>query len=56
MITGKPRVPDNYNEVIADGIKVYIFKEAATAPDGIKISLNGWWKFKTLQVEGIRSN
>ncbi len=53
MYTGKPRVPKNYDEVLADGIKVYIFKEAVTAPDGIKISLGNWRGFPTLEIEGI---
>jgi len=56
VITGKPRVPESYNEVLADNIKVYIFKGAVTAPDGIKIFLDGWWKFQTLQVKGILPN
>lgn len=51
---GKPYAPENFDEITVDGIKVYIFKEAVSGPDGIKISLVGdWWIFYRLQVEGL---
>lgn len=53
VFVGKPPVTESYNEVIVDGIKVYIFKEAVTAPEGIKISLGGWWIWQNLQVIGL---
>lgn len=36
---GKPSLPQNYDLVDVNGIKVYIFKDAETEPDGIKILL-----------------
>ncbi|TEB06876.1 hypothetical protein Psch_00409 [Pelotomaculum schinkii] len=54
MSAGKPHAPEKFDEVIVDGIKVYIFKEAVSVPEGIKISLVGdWWIFHRLQVEGL---
>lgn len=54
MSAGKPHLPEKFDEVIADGIKVYIFKEAVVDPEGIKISRVGAWAlFHRLQVEGL---
>lgn len=53
MSTGKPSVPAGYDEVAVDGIKVYMFKDAVAAPEGIKISLLVRWKFKFLQITGL---
>jgi hypothetical protein len=50
----KPSVPGSYDEVIVDGIKVYIFKGAVSVPDGIKISRASDWRVpQNLQVEGL---
>lgn len=50
----KPSVTESYDEVIAGGIKVYIYKGAVSAPNGIKISLASDWRIpQNLQVEGL---
>ncbi|TEB14731.1 hypothetical protein Psfp_02694 [Pelotomaculum sp. FP] len=36
---GKPTSPQNYDLVVVNGIKVYIFKGAETEPGGITISV-----------------
>jgi len=52
----KPSEPENYEEVIVDGIKVYVFKEGAVvAPDGARIYLSGdSSSYQCLHVEGLR--
>ena len=51
---GEPYLPEGFDETIADGIKVYIYKGAVASPDGIKISRVGHWAlFHRLQVEGL---
>ncbi|TEB06932.1 hypothetical protein Psch_00466 [Pelotomaculum schinkii] len=51
---GEPSVLENYDEVIADGIKVYFFKGAVSAPDGIRIYLEGnRLVYQSLQIEGL---
>ena len=47
---GKPTLPQNYDLVDVNGIKVYIFKGAETERDGIKISIEG---DQRLHVEGL---
>lgn len=50
----KPSVPESYDEVIAGGIRIYIFKGAVSVSDGITISLaNDWRNPQNLQVEGL---
>lgn len=51
----KPSAPENYEEVMVDGIKVYVFEEGAViAPDGIRIYLSGdSYSYQCLQVEGL---
>jgi hypothetical protein len=52
--TGKPDLPGNFDDVMVDGIKVYIYKGAVASPDGIKISLEGDWAlFHNLKAEGL---
>ena len=52
--TGKPSLPENYDLVDANGIKVHIFKGAVSKPEGIKISLEVERKvFKKLHVSGL---
>ena len=53
MITGPPRVPEKYNQVLVDGIKVYIMQGADIAPEGLKISLGSWRGVPILEVEGL---
>lgn len=47
---GKPTLPQNYDMVDINGIKVYVFKDAAIEPDGLKIHLENNQK---LQVAGL---
>ncbi len=53
VFVGKLRIPENFNEVLVDGIKVYISKGAVAGPDGIKIYLGNIRGVPTLKVEGI---
>ncbi|KAF1084728.1 hypothetical protein SPSYN_02514 [Sporotomaculum syntrophicum] len=53
MFTGLPRVPEKYDQVLADDIKVYIAQDANIAPEGLKISLGNWRGFPTLEVKGL---
>ncbi|NLI12213.1 CC/Se motif family (seleno)protein [Pelotomaculum propionicicum] len=52
----KPSAPEHYEEVIAGGIKVYVFKEGAVvAPGGARICLaDNNSPFKWLNIEGLR--
>jgi hypothetical protein len=51
---GKPSEPENYDQFVAEGIKVYIFKGAVISPEGIKISRQGDWRLlHNLLVEGL---
>ena len=52
----KPSVSENYEEVIVDGIKVYVFKEGAVvAPGGARICLaDNNSPYKWLNIEGLR--
>lgn len=52
----KPSEPEYYEEVVVDGIKVYIFKDGAVfAPDGTVICLaDNNSPLKCLNVEGLR--
>jgi len=52
----KPTAPENYEEVIADGIKVYVFKDGSViAPGGARICLaDNNSPYKTLMTEGLR--
>lgn len=52
---GEPSEPENYELVIADGIKVYILKGAVIAPEGIRIFLEGdRFIYQELEVAGLR--
>ncbi|WP_161821746.1 CC/Se motif family (seleno)protein [Sporotomaculum syntrophicum] len=54
VFAGKSRLPEIfYNEVLTNGIKVYISKGVLVEPDGIKISLGNLRGVPTLEVEGI---
>lgn len=54
VTTGKPHLPENFDEMMVDGIKIYIYKGAVAAPDGVKISLEGDWAlFYNLKAEGL---
>lgn len=52
----KPSTPEAYEEVIVDGIKVYIFKEGVViAPGGVRICLaDNNSPYKSLITEGLR--
>ncbi len=52
----KPSTPGNYEEVIVDGIKVYVFKDGVVvAPGGARIHLgDNNSPYKTLITEGLR--
>jgi hypothetical protein len=52
----KPPSPENYKEVVVDGIKVYIFKDGAViAPDGALICLaDNNSPYKCLDIKGLR--
>lgn len=52
----KPSAPENYEEVIADGIKVYVFRDGAVVhPDGARICLaDNNSPYKCLNIEGLR--
>jgi hypothetical protein len=55
VFEGEPSAPENYEEVIADGIKVYISKGAIVGPDGTRIYLEGEKSvYQDLEVEGLR--
>ncbi|OPZ74121.1 MAG: hypothetical protein BWY80_00709 [Firmicutes bacterium ADurb.Bin456] len=54
-IEGEPAEPENYDEVMADGIKVYLSKGAVCEPEGPRIYLKGdKFIYQTLEVEGLR--
>ncbi len=48
----KPSLSVNYDEVLANSIKVYILKGVYSKPDGIKISMGNLRGVPTLGVEG----
>jgi hypothetical protein len=52
----KPSAPENYEEVIVDGIKIYVFKDGAViAPGGARICLaDNNSPYKCLNIEGLR--
>ena len=52
--TEKPASPENYDLIDADGIQVYLYKDAKVKPEGIKISLEIQRKtYKKLLIEGL---
>ncbi|KAF1085250.1 hypothetical protein SPSYN_01386 [Sporotomaculum syntrophicum] len=53
VLVGKSRLPESFDEVLANGIKVYIFRGVVAEPNGIKISLGNLRGVPTLKVEGI---
>ncbi|MDD4238789.1 MAG: CC/Se motif family (seleno)protein [Desulfotomaculaceae bacterium] len=54
VLTGKPSLPESYDLVDDNGIKVYMFKNAVSKPDGIKISIaEARGIFKKLHVAGL---
>lgn len=55
IFESKPSAPENFDEVNADGLVVYISKRAIIDPGGIRIYLMGdKIAFQSLQVEGLR--
>ena len=55
VFEGEPSAPENYEEVIADGIKVYILKGAVIEIEGVRIFLRGdKFVYQELEVEGLR--
>ena len=52
----KPAAPENYEEVIVDGIKVFVFKEGAViSPRGARIGLaDNNSPYKCMDIEGLR--
>ncbi|NLI11429.1 CC/Se motif family (seleno)protein [Pelotomaculum propionicicum] len=55
VLEGEPSEPEKYEVIIADGIKVYILKEAVINPEGIRIFLEGnKFVYQELEVEGLR--
>ncbi|NPV44774.1 MAG: hypothetical protein HPY70_12500 [Firmicutes bacterium] len=54
MLAGEPKSTEDYHEVEADGIKVYVARDLKVAPEGITVKLRGFGMFKYLALEGIR--
>ncbi len=55
VIEGEPPEPENYDEFMSDGIKVYITKGAIFAPEGSRIYLEGDKQiYQALEIEGLR--
>lgn len=55
VFEGEPSEPENFEVVIAGGIKVYILKGAVIAPEGVRIFLQGdRFVYQDLDVEGLR--
>ncbi len=52
----KPSEPEKYEEVVVDGIKVYVFKDGAViAPGGARVCLaDNNAPYKCLNIEGLR--
>ena len=52
---GEPSEPEDYDVAIADGIKVYILKDAVIDPEGVRIFLEGdSFIYQALEVKGLR--
>ncbi|OPZ73700.1 MAG: hypothetical protein BWY80_00867 [Firmicutes bacterium ADurb.Bin456] len=52
----KPPAPENYEEIVVDGIKVYVFRDGAVvAPEGALICLaDNNSPYKCLDIKGLR--
>ena len=44
---------EDYNEVTDNGVKVFMPKDANTAPGGVKISMTGEGPWKGLSIQGL---
>jgi len=51
--TGKPQVPENYNEFLSDGIIAYTPKGYFGSAQLIKINLTSWRGYPVLEVNRI---
>ena len=52
---GEPSEPKDYEVAIADGIKIYILKNAVIDPEGVGIFLEGdSFIYQALEVKGLR--
>lgn len=52
MIVGRPKEIAGYESVVANGINVYIPKKSLIDPEGIKISMAGWFQ-RGLKIKGL---
>ncbi|MCL6478995.1 MAG: hypothetical protein K6T65_11360 [Peptococcaceae bacterium] len=53
MYAGEPPAAERYDSVIANGVKVFIPKDAITAPEGISISMAGEGAWRGLSIQGL---
>lgn len=54
MYAGQPTPPEEYESVVANGVTVYLKKDAQTAPEGVNISMTGEGVWKTMKIEGLQ--
>ncbi|MCL6447127.1 MAG: hypothetical protein K6U04_03085 [Armatimonadetes bacterium] len=53
MYAGRPSEQEYYEEVEANGLKVYLPKSAVISPDGVAISMGGLGPWRRLRIQGI---
>lgn len=54
MYAGQPTPVEEYENVMANGVTVYLRKDAVTAPEGVNISMTGEGMWKTMKIEGLQ--
>lgn len=52
MIVGSPKEVAGYDSMVAKGINVYVPKKSVIDPEGIKISMAGWFQ-QGLKIKGL---
>lgn len=53
VYAGQPEKTEGYHEVEANGVKVFIPKDASTDPEGVSISMVNGGMRKGLLIEGL---
>jgi len=53
VYAGRPAQKEYFEEVEANGLKVYLPKKAVVSPNGVDISMGGLGPWRRLRIEGI---
>jgi hypothetical protein len=54
VYAGQPTPFEEYESVVANGVTVYLRKDALIAPEGLNISMTGEGVWRSMKIEGLQ--